>query len=765
MKYFKLIFQLIVFKVAMSERPIDYTQIQTSVKKVFDLAVSKKSITTLLERKCFFEGIPSLERMRNILFFSKSYASKDSRCPEYDGHTVILDYTVDSLKELQPKLRDRRLFFTQQRFFRRICIPARCRATVGEMIDSGNFENRVLFNFLDYKGASRIKLINHNKELINQGWKMSMLRISLISVFIVIVIKVFFTLVSGLAVNRLSQERVNMLSEVELSDIYEDNSSYSDLSSKEGVNLWNKANSRLHSNALHFISKINDYFSLYNSVYYFFKAESKYYNHNNLYFISFLRFISLFFITFYSIFTNLMRMPEINGESEYSPNSFMLILLKISSFFLNFYISIEGLYFGYKMMGFLTKHNKAQFEYPFVLYLKFTFKVLSRFVSFMFIFLVFYICIREVSLYLENSNLLLYFHKIHFDNKLCYQRPDLVFVPFYLQYLNPVSPSAAEVNLGSYINIKTCFIPVHVSMNILYCVFFFNTICFICLKVRSKTLDFLIFVVLTLGNSISLLYYSVNNLPIEDKLITLQYIQGEKESFVQTHLFSSNFFFGFVVGVTIFFHKDTLSNPHLYTDINYASEELYNERNGSYMRKSYIPHVYLYKMMSILNDSKQWVWYTLMGVCIVIMVLVTLSYYLQYKIWGSLVVQESKFTKFLFIYEKKFFNISLLFLILMVYIFNPTFTSQKSWESKLFICFERISFSYFMIVDSITVFCINLLSVQQKVNWVNLTFYTISGMIISTFLGLLITINLETPIKILMKGHTNKDEDPNSSLI
>lgn len=751
---------------AFSELPIDSYLFLDKSKDFISLTFSEGLIDTIFEEtKCLSNmdfNLFDLEMMRNILYYGKSSAGKetDSKCPVSNSQTLILDYRTDPLLEPQAIIQNRKIFYGQTRYFRRVCLPLDCVDIAKMVLDKGNYDNRVLFDYLESTGVRRVKIVDHNKDVLAKGWKMKLLKVVIGTLILVLVVKLFYTLLSKISLKVISNEQVSSLnSDVELSDL-DASSSYEDTQAEVVIQITKERKDE--SKIKNFIVSLDHYFSIYNSIYYLFKSESKYYNQNNLYFLSFLRFVSLFFITYFSIFTNFMRIPEINRESEGGPSGLSLVFFKISSFFLSFFISIEGIYLAYKLMGYITKNSKTHFEFTFAQYLKFNFKILSRVISFLVILLIFYICIREVSYFLENSNLLLYFHKTQFDNKICYQRPDLIFIPFYLQYLQPVIPSSIEINVSNYSAMVACFIPIHVAINLLYSVLLFNSLCYICLKIRKTFFDIILFLLMTFGNTIIMYYYSVYDNSINDKVVTLKILQGERESFVKTHLFFSMFFFGSIVGITIFYHKDIVSNPNLYTDINFASEELKND--AIRQPKSYVPHIYLFKLMRILSNCKNWVWYTLTILCGLTMLGVSLSYSIYYHTFNSLIIDSSSLTKFLFVYEKKLFNLSLLILVLISYLFDSAIISKKSWESKLFVIFERISLNYFLIIDSTTAMCVSMLSIQQTINCINLLFFTLSIMIVSSLLAFIITVNLEVPMKIMIKGQEESENDMNNSL-
>lgn len=665
-------------------------------------------------------------------------------CNSNKGQLLTLDFRAnpDRFSNYE-KLRRILRFVAPLRFFLRICVPQTCFEIVKQAFDRGNNQNQKLFDYFSLKGVSRMRLIDNEELVLAQQDRLRVVCYFLIFLLILYLLLIFYSFISQIILGLIGQAEISSLENEYPNESI--NESSINMTQIERMQIRQEAPRSVCKN---WIKGLSQYFSLFSALRNMF-VEEIYYSQKNLNFIALVRFLSLFFITFFAVVKTMMKLPEITGSSRVNGwSNFLLCMTKLSSFWLHVYISLEGLYFAYRLMSFMTKY-KMKFEYTFKLYLLFTFKIATRLFSFTFVFIVAILGIREISYMLGSSNFMLYNLKTDYESKLCYRKPSLILIPFYLQYCKHDETSQYNNSkLNEYASLSNCFVTVHIIHNLIYSFVVFNTLFYILLKIRSKILDILVFIGFFSINPISFVKSFLTRSSITSQL-SLKTILGERDTFVISHLFMSMYFSGIIVGLTVFYHNDIPENPMQYTSLNKMNNQLNQE-----MHEDYIPFVFIFKFMRYLKSKGAWIWYTLIGISMTIILLTSISFLIFYDSKGDLRVSESM-AVFTFFFDKKIFTVAILTLILIFYLFNSTLITSAILDNKIFIIFERLSFNYFLILDSVTSLFFSLLIANYSIKVIIVYYFTISVVMINTSLAFILTSSLELPFRIFTKRSTD----------
>ena len=739
---------------------------------------------------------------RKLNGFSMIYSGKSAndlgnkkQCLINNGRYILIDYRIDpNTYHKVNYLKDLSKFLYSLRYFTGFCIPKVCDNFANDVLNKSDDYNKVFYDYLDSIGIKRIKLVSSNYIDFSFTWKYDAFKLIGFFVGVYLLILLVYTIISEIVLIKLMKDEVEDLeNEVELDNINETEDSSSVISSTIIQSTFQFASYVYkESKCKRLLVKLNTLFNIKLTTKLLFSHQNAYYNQSYLYLISCLRFLCLFCMTFQFTFETMLKMPQKDKGNNFL-SSFGFVIVKFSSYFPFIFIVIEGINLGFKLMNFIktNSNNINHFNFSISLYFKFIFLLISRLLSFIVIFILFYVFIREIGYLTGSSDLLTYFQKIYYDSQKCYSNPLFTFVPFYYQYdtsdrigVNRFSMNDSYLKFNSYQN-YSCFMFVNAGLNLLMSIIIMCTITLISIKLKSKAADIIFFAFILFSNFF--IYYnfkyidSRNNFPSQ---ANLGYVLGESLSLNQTHLFFPIFYFGFVTGVMIFYHKDLVNNTSIYADFNEMSEIISNKikNNFSYStsndeflfekekelefnntqnkesKERYLPYIYCFYLMKFLNNLNSVIWkiIAILSICGIIF----LSFYFKIRssVEGHLSYQLTTMDYLIYCYEKKIFCFLVNNLVLMTYLNDgDKIKVMNVWENKAFTFFERISFSYFCILESCTFMLFCLIDIDYRMSIINFVFFTFSSTMLCVLVSLIITLCFETPIRVLIKGFKKKE--------
>ena len=783
------------------------------------------NLTDLLEveevETCFFDGI--LENVQNQKLLD-IYIKGSGKSLNDFGNEYICDYkvrrnvsylTLHFFLGTNNYTSDKEEFFGQDYFYIGLCLPRKCMNATQYLI-----QNLKVLNICHEVGLSNFKLYT-NEEVINLSDRLS----NFYSVFILIYIlliglkflvgiwRVIFlnkgyegylqseleekeiqrinTMMSTSSFNTINEvknisdntqdektsERSNRTRSSEKIAIDYSSSYNSDINESiisEDENLYNPFEDKVKNFPL--LMKILKWLDLFDNIKVLSTNSNKYYNSKNiksLYIIRF--FLMLMFIIHQMMYTQIY-LPTKNfyNVEFYSHNAFILVKFCINASI--FWITLDAVFFGYKLMSYLKKEIKLSrnFEISYLTFLKFLLLILPKFFVFLFAFILLHLYSNRLTFELCKinnvfSNYLYYndtIQQMSYSLRNNNNPSDFFkhFIPFRLNYIDFIEnitivrndkpkPNEDFITDVSRYEIPSPFLTntdlfVNICFNEFYLIIIILIITYISYKIKNQIFDYAVLII----NAILYILPAITSLNpykgnIEDKHYTLIYVLGQNYSEKYTHYFINFFYFGFLLGVMKF----------------YLEHNRYNmKKKKNIFTQIYLPFQFCQKLITFVKGINICIKRTILLCCLFFLLLISSSFNLAEGNKFSYdkdmdFVNLKGIVKFLFFYEKNLSGI-FFFLFLLIYICIPKHSKlMQIAESTTFIIMERISFSFLISFSYLIYaqFCVFIISIQMSYS--NLFFNAVGMFFIAFIFSLLNTALLELPIRQLIKHYMNRN--------
>ena len=783
------------------------------------------NLTDLLEveevETCFFDGI--LENVQNQKLLD-IYITGSGKSLNDFGNEYICDYkvrrnvsylTLHFFLGTNNYTSDKEEFFGQDYFYIGLCLPRKCMNATQYLI-----QNLKVLNICHEVGLSNFKLYT-NEEVINLSDRLS----NFYSVFILIYIlliglkflvgiwRVIFlnkgyegylqseleekeiqrinTMMSTSSFNTINEvknisdntqdektpERANRTRSSEKIAIDYSSSYNTDINESiisEDENLYNPFEDKVKNFPL--LMKILKWLDLFDNIKVLSTNSNKYYNSKNiksLYIIRF--FLMLMFIIHQMMYTQIY-LPTKNfyNVEFYSHNAFILVKFCINASI--FWITLDAVFFGYKLMSYLKKEIKLSrnFEISYLTFLKFLLLILPKFFLFLFAFILLHLYSNRLTFELCKinnvfSNYLYYndtIQQMSYSLRNNNNPSDFFkhFIPFRLNYIDFIEnitivrndkpkPNEDFITDVSRYEIPSPFLTntdlfVNICFNEFYLIILILIITYISYKIKNQIFDYAVLII----NAILYILPAITSLNpykgnIEDKHYTLIYVLGQNYSEKYTHYFINFFYFGFLLGVMKF----------------YLEHNRYNmKKKKNIFTQIYLPFQFCQKLITFVKGINICIKRTILLCCLFFLLLISSSFNLAEGNKFSYdkdmdFVNLKGIVKFLFFYEKNLSGI-FFFLFLLIYICIPKHSKlMQIAESTTFIIMERISFSFLISFSYLIYaqFCVFIISIQMSYS--NLFFNAVGMFFIAFIFSLLNTALLELPIRQLIKHYMNRN--------
>lgn len=453
--------------------------------------------------------------------------------------------------------------------------------------------------------------------------------------------------------------------------------------------------------------------------------KNNYYNEEQIAVFSFFNFVIMFFMAFSCNFTTLINIPgrEFLNNSFYE--TFLFFLVKFSSYSSIFWFIIQAATFSYKFMSNI-KHELLKTKtssIPFSFVLKWWCLTLPKIIIFYLIFIIFHVYINRFQYVLNTTTLFQYYLQIIDRDKSCKDYAWKTIIPFWLPY-NDSSRHFFE-----------CYKFVYYSLNQLYCFIFMTLFIYIAFKIKSKLIDYALFILWVINIALSYLFFlNINGQYLINDVV------GQNITEKKTHLAFNYYLTGFWLGISVFYYYDTIPS---------------NSLMSAYQ---YVPFLYCYSVLRFVDTFKVYIKNIILGVLCVICLLFSLSYTFICLIkrnttgrleWLSF--DFDTFTNVLDCYEKIIISICFCFIVILVLSLSKDSTIRYLIASHIFIPFSRISTSFFYVVDTSVyiIYCVFLL--QLKLSYSNLFYFSIGLLLVISIFSFFLTVMFELPLRILIK--------------
>ena len=778
----------------------------------------------------------------------------NSNASEYSKgeYFLVRGYFENTIRLTNDEDRNLLEFLNQNYFSVALCLPSACY----EMIEQLMYHEKPLLDYIfENLNVSNLTYITHTEASNSNDEKYKNGSIFLIILYLITFIKFIVGLFRIIFLTKgyeryyvdkideeESKELINKKEEEEniksstksLSDKINDNNDeikeryvdyiYGNAAKKE-TNLYNPFYDNQDKYPLKM--KIIKYLDLFDNIKTLITMTNKYYNSCNIQKIYFLKFITMFMSIVLSVMITQTRMPTKNFLVYSFYQSFLFFLIKICVFSSVFWIVLDAVTTGFKLMSYIKKKigTSDNSNLQFVHLLKFLLLLIPKIFLFIICFFALHIYSNHLTYSLSNKNyigpFILYKDLIHNYTYSVRESDEKFFrsfkylIPIWINYIDYFKEINLNKQLIPQINgsegknpsnasnytyyqfekngyeIPSPFLTntdlfINVYLNEFILLLFMIFITYLSYKIRRKLFDYallLINIFLYIIPAFNWTKYEIGdddkNSP-ECRLYSLQYVLGQYFSEKYTHYMINFYYFGFIIGVIMFYHNENMylklnkishkrSNSNTVSNSSFDSSE--NSINNLLEK---LPFSFCIDIIMALNKLKFYIKRIIFFICLLFIFLLSTTFYLlqKYKkadmepyLKNSPIKEIKKLClnhktiKFLFLYEKNLCCI-FFFILILIFIVYPSNTSLvKFSQLNFFIIFDRISFSfyctYFFLVYS--AFCV--FYVEFKITHINVFLHSLGLFIIIITINIFFVCIFELPIRMMIKSLMNKNVD------
>ena len=513
------------------------------------------------------------------------------------------------------------------------------------------------------------------------------------------------------------------------------------------------------------LSFLYSFLSIGSSIRVIFTSRNFIYNDNGLQLINFFRVYSLFWMTYNHNIWALIRVPGRNVNSYSFFKDLLFSLVKYSIYGLEIWISLEGFFFGFKLMSYMKRHyynsnsstqiktsilsnqsrgnnNNNQKPSLVLFFFKFYINFIPKCVTCFFVFFMFHYFVRNYRVFYSDKHelgaLFSYFERYIIYCRECITNPLVIIKPFAISYNDFLNQDIAFSQCFKFIYL---FVNEHYSFIIALIIFFFS------FKLQSKKFDITIVTFFIFNFLLS--YFSTRN--YTGRHYHFIFALGETASIKYTHLYLNSYMAGVFVGVSCFYYKDALSTHPIETNV-----------------RKYKPFSFCYSLIMLFDHLGKKTKTFMIIMCISIHI--ALSY--SFNIMSEVMTTENNdkinfkinFWVHLYsVYEKKIFLIFFLIMILLIVTYPKDTLFKYCYSSTFFSAFSRVGFSYLCSLDSLVYLFYCFYHVDLHFNYQNLFYVTFGLVVLIGLFNIGIVILLELPIRMMFKMIKRKCESVDTS--
>ena len=367
--------------------------------------------------------------------------------------------------------------------------------------------------------------------------------------------------------------------------------------------------------------KIIKYIDLIDNIKILITLANKYYNSCNIKKIYFLKFITMFMAMILKVILVQIKMPNKNFLVHDFYQNLSFFLIKICIFSSIFWIVLDALTTGFKLMSYIKKKigTSNNNNLTFVTLLKFLLLLIPKIVLFLICFSVLHIHSNYMTFSLINKKhmgpfLIYYDINYKYTYSARYSEEHLIkgikyIFPLYINYIdyfktidknkefeiaingsNNLNPSNAP-NYTYYefdesgFKIPSPFLTntelfINIYLNEFVLLIFMLIITYLSYKIRKKLFDFFLLAINIVLYIIPIFNWTkYNNKILGENKYYLLFVLGQYFSEKYTHYFINFYYFGFIIGVMMFYHNENINAK--YNSINNSNDRINISNNNS----------------------------------------------------------------------------------------------------------------------------------------------------------------------------------------
>ena len=476
-----------------------------------------------------------------------------------------------------------------------------------------------------------------------------------------------------------------------------------------------------------FMKSAFDLFNAFRNVKLLTSKRNLYYNEEDLEIISFFKVLVLLFMTLFQNVETIIKIPARDFSNEDFYASVWFIFLKLASYSADCFVALEGFVMMYKLMFYIKARSHANGgKVTCGVFLCFYLRVLSKVVSFIFIYFAFSICGQYVLWYFSNNSLYQYFSTQIYDSDVRQWLLQIV-VPFY-NFVFAYSNTTNYDKLYSYNRFVIMYI------NLFYVFTFVMLVVFVSFKCKSKLFDISAMLLFAANTALAFFTTPSETYTQHDNYNLTKVIRG-LFSIRYPHIMCNHYLIGVFCGLTCFYHRDVVSG----FPIN-EQEELYCPFKLCYRTTQWID--------SLSTPCKA----VLLYFNCVVLIAVAMNFKLLLLINSNrLIMKFDNAIKTVFLYERTLFLSAFTFLVVLLQTNNEESSIKHLMSAKVFNTFTRIDICYVSCLNMVVSSAFCMFNFQMKLSYQNLWFLSFGLFVLGFIFSLAMTLFVEVPCRLLVK--------------
>lgn len=539
------------------------------------------------------------------------------------------------------------------------------------------------------------------------------------------------------------------------------------------------------------------YLDIFNNISILTRKRNRYYNENDIDILCPIKSIVLFYLIYNDIIINLIYLPNANVFNYNFYKDMKLSFFKRSINSSIFWIILESATFSFKLMKFIKKniYIKKNKNNTFIIkqIFKFLLFYIPKIVVYFFVYFIFYYLFEYYTCALESKMIYHYISEQEIKTKKCLNTDNIfesilyLIFPFNYYYMKKSQSTSVDY-------IVICFIFTYIYSNMFYSSILFMLLLIFRFLCHNKIIDILLFLCALLNLIISYTYIYFN---FEFDRYNFLHFSGEKYSILYPNIFFSIYFFGCLLGFCFYYYSEYKNSKRDFNfrtrtksylmNIKNAKAEIKESDENKLSKSSTFPsfnkyendEIFFYKPMEFcktfiitLKKTNKFIKIILLIIYIILSTFIsTISYVLlrYYDIGNEqnheINIKEIKPFKNLFFLEKNVNAFLFIFFICLVLVFPKTSLFIKVMKSGIFTSISRIGFFMLCIFKSLVYMLLCLFEIKVYMSYSIIFYMTIGIFIIVMFFGVVLTILIELPLRILIKNILKNDEKNQSKII
>jgi hypothetical protein len=284
-------------------------------------------------------------------------------------------------------------------------------------------------------------------------------------------------------------------------------------------------------------------------------------------------------------------------------------------------------------------------------------------------------------------------------------------------------------------------------------------ITYISYKIRHRLFDFFILIIniiLYILPAFNLTKYEFNNKGVEK--YTLPYVLGQNFSEKYTHYCINFYYFGFIIGVMMFYYNENMFSKFniAHTNINNSRQNSSTDENAKYNLMNMLPFSFCNDIIKVLYKLKFWIKRMILWICLAFIIFLSFIS-ISFTIEKDKIVELNNFNIFIFLYEKNLCCIFFFILLLMFVVYPQNTGLIKFSQLNFFILFDRINFSFLCTINYIISAGFCVFYVDYKLTYINLFLISLGFFSLIIVFNILFVTMFELPFRMLVKSLMNKN--------